>query len=107
MAASPEFFEHVSELLAPLGHVSGSRLFGGYGFKYHGIQFALIMGSTLYFCVDATTRTRYEALGMTPFSYTKQGRVVQVKKYYAVPEACLDQPDELRRWAREAIQTVK
>lgn len=63
----------------------------------------MIMGNTLYFCVNDRTRPRYEQAGMSPFAYnTRKGRV-QVRRYYAVPEDLFEAPDALIERAREAI----
>ena len=105
--ASPEFIEFVRELLSPLGSLDDDgRFFGGHFFKLSGTQFAMIMGNTLYFCVNDRTRKEYEAKGMQPFSYlTKKGRVF-VRKYYAVPEDILEEQDEIVRWETEAIDAA-
>ena len=107
MSASPEFVDYVHELLRPLGDLKGARFFGGYGLKYGTRQFAMIMGNTLYFCVDATSRPAFEARGMQPFSYTtKKGRVL-VRKYYSAPEELFEDPKQLVRWAKQAIAAAQ
>ncbi len=106
MSASPEFIEYVRELLIPLGELKDGKFFGGFAFKSGTKQFAMIMGNTLYFCVNDQTRPKYEALGMEPFSYsTKKGRV-NVKKYYSVPEDLFENNDKLIEWANEAIESA-
>lgn len=92
--ASPEF---VRELLSPLGSPDDGRFFGGHSYKLSGTQFAMIMGNTLYFCVNDRTRKEYETRGMQSFSYlTRKGRVF-VRKYYAVPEDILEEQNEIIR----------
>ena len=68
MSASPEFIEYVKELFMPLGGLKDGKFFGGYAFKSGTKQFAMIMGNTLYFCVNDLTRKKYEDKGMEPFS---------------------------------------
>lgn len=107
MAASTEFVQYVRDLLAPLGEMKDGRFFGGHAFKREGLQFAMVMGNTLYFCVNDETRDKYKAHDMTPFSYgTRKGRV-QVRKYYTVPEHLFDDQDALVEWAREAINSAR
>ena len=103
MTASAEYTEYVLELLQPLGPVHTGRFFGGVGISSGAIQFAMIMGNSLYFVVDEHTRKKYEQAGMQPFSYlTKKGRV-QVRKYFELPEDVLTDPAQLRLWADEAM----
>ena len=106
MSASPEFIEYVRELLLPLGNLKDGKFFGGFAFKSGSKQFAMIMGNTLYFCVNDQTRPKYKALGMEPFSYsTKKGRV-RVNKYFSVPEELFENQEKLVEWAREAIESA-
>lgn len=107
MSANPEFIEYVRELFIPLGSLKGDRFFGGFSFKYHSSQFAMIMGNTLYFCVNDQTRIKYETNGMKPFSYSTKKGQVQVKKYYSVPAEVLENHDELLAWEKEAIQSAQ
>jgi DNA transformation protein len=64
MSASPEFIEYIKELLSPLSELKDAKFFGGHAFKFRSKQFAMIMGNTLYFCVNENTRPKYESLGM-------------------------------------------
>ncbi|MCF6202506.1 MAG: TfoX/Sxy family protein [Methylococcaceae bacterium] len=106
MSASLEFIEYVRELFVPLGNLNDGKFFGGFAFKSGSKQFAMIMGNTLYFCVNDQTRSKYEALGMEPFSYsTKKGKV-NVKKYFTVPEDLFENQEKLIEWANEAIQSA-
>lgn len=106
MSASPEFIEYVRELFAPLGNLKDGKFFGGFAFKSGSKQFAMIMGNTLYFCVNDRTRPKYEALGMEPFSYyTKKGKI-NVKKYYSAPEDLFEDNVKLIEWANEAIESA-
>ncbi|KAF0813546.1 hypothetical protein IGB42_01897 [Andreprevotia sp. IGB-42] len=106
MSASAEFVRHVKDLLAPLGNCSDGSFFGGHALKQHGHQFAMIMGNTLYFRVDDTTRPTYEQHGASAFSYaTRKGRV-QVRKYYSAPEALFEDQQLLLAWARQAINAA-
>ena len=104
MSPSAEYTEYVLELLEPIGRVRTARFFGGVGLSIGSAQFAMIMGNSLYFVVDDSTRPKYEKAGMAPFSYlTKKGRV-QVRRYYELPEEILTDPKTLQLWASESIQ---
>lgn len=102
MSASPEFCEHVADLLAGFGPVSVRRMFGGAGLFRDGLMFALIVDDTLYFKVDDTTRPGYEAQGMGPFTYRRKGESAALG-YYQAPEAAMEDPDPLCDLARDAF----
>lgn len=106
MSANAEFVVYVRELLAPLGALTDAVFFGGRAFSYHGKQFAMIMGSTLYLRVDDATRADFEAQGSQPFSYATKKGTVLVRKFYAAPEALLDDPQLLLAWGRRAIEAA-
>ncbi len=106
MTASTQFADYVLELLESVSPVRTSRFFGGVGISQGAVQFAMIMGSSLYLVVDDSTRSKYESAGMAPFSYTtKKGRI-RVRRYFELPEEILTDPDELRMWVRESIKVA-
>ncbi len=106
MSASVEFIEYVRDLFIPLGELKEGRFFGGFAFKSGSRQFAMIMGNTLYFCVNDETRPKYEAEGMEPFSYSTKKGTVKVRKYFSVPEVLFENQDDLISWAHEAIRSA-
>ena len=103
---SPQYVEFIVERLAEISGVRSARFFGGIGLSANSTQFAMIMGSTLYFVVDKLTRPKYEQMGSGCFAYdTKNGRV-QVKKYFQVPAEVIEEQDTLVSLARQAIQVA-
>ena len=104
---SDEFAEHVRDLLSPAFEIESGRFFGGFGFKCDGIQFAMIIRDSLYFVVDKQLRPKYAAMGSKPFSYEKQGRIQEVKRYYEVPTEVLEDPEKIIEWAEHAIAASK
>ncbi|MHA1600029.1 MAG: TfoX/Sxy family protein [Alphaproteobacteria bacterium] len=106
MTANSEFVDFITEQLAPMGPLAAGRFFGGHAFKSGDVQFAMIMGNTLYLRVDDKTRPAFEDRGAQPFSYGKKTRLVAVKTNYAAPEELLDEPDELVVWARRALDAA-
>ena len=103
MSASGEFTNYVLEQLEPAGTVRTTRFFGGVGICAGATQFAMIMGNSLYFVVDDSTRPKYERAGMRPFSYRMRHGTREVRRYFELPEEVLTDPHELRAWMREAI----
>ena len=106
LTPSAEYTEYVLELLEAVAPVRTSRFFGGVGISNGAVQFAMIMGSSLYFAVDEDTRKKYEQAGMQPFSYATKIRQVQVRKYFELTEDVLTDPEQLRLWAHEAMHVA-
>jgi len=102
MTASRAFCEHVSDLLADFGPIAIRRMFGGAGLFRDGLMFALIADDTLFFKVDDTTRPRYEAAGMGPFTYQRNGETAALG-YYQATEAAMEDADLMRDLARDAF----
>jgi len=105
MAVSPEYRDFIAESLAPLGRVTLRRMFSGAGVFQGELMFGLVADDTLYFKADETTRSDYEAAGTQPFTYRARGRE-QALGYWQVPDGLLDDPDELCRWARIAVDVA-
>ena len=98
-----ELATYVVELLSPLGGIGAKRFFGGVGIVRDAVLFAMIMDETLYFRVDAESRQRYEAAGSQAFSYGTRNGSRTIAGFFTVPDAVLEEPDDLRDWARGAI----
>ena len=106
MSASAEFVAFVREQLTPLGALTDGTFFGGHALKQHGRQFAMVMGNTLYFRVDDTTRPDFEKRGCQAFSYATKTKVVQVRKYFSAPLELFDDQAQMLNWARQAIRAA-
>jgi len=107
MSANPEFVAYISDQLDPLGPLGSGKFFGGHAFKSGGIQFAMIMGDTLYLRVDDGLREDFENLGSQAFSYQGSRGRVQVKSYYALPDGDVDDQDAMLVWARRSISAAE
>lgn len=106
MAYSPEFRDHVLDLLMPLGAVEAKRMFGGVGFFRHGLMFALIARDELYFKVDDGSRAAFEAAESGPFSYLRGGVARALTSYWRVPDEAMDDADDFLAWARRAVDAA-
>lgn len=103
MAVSPEFQEHLLELLEPLGGVSIRRMFGGAGLFKSGLMFALIADEVLYLKADETTRSDFEARGLEPFRYEAKNGKRALMSYWQAPDDLLEDSDNMVDWARTAF----
>jgi len=101
--SSKVFVDFILELLAPISAMRSGRFFGGIGISCDSVQFGMIMGNSLFFVVNDSTRTKYIEKGTECFWYSKKTGKVNVKKYHEVPGDLFDDPDTLLRWAEESI----
>ncbi len=102
MSVDPSFVTFVLELFAPLGRIGARRMFSGHGLFLDGKMFGLVFQEQLYLKVDAQSKPQFEASGLPPFTYARQGRVVALS-FHRAPESVLDEPDQALRWGRLAL----
>ena len=105
MARSDDFVALVEDLLRPLGGVTARRMFGAHGVFKDDVMFALIADDRLYLKTDDETRERFEAEGLEPFVYQKQGRPT-VMSFHQAPDAALDDQDLMLAWAGTALDAA-
>jgi DNA transformation protein len=106
VAISPEFQEHLLELLEPLGGVYAQRMFGGAGVFKSGLMFGLVADEVLYFKVDDSNRPDFEARGMGPFVYQAKGGKRALMSYQQIPDELLEDGDEMVVWASKAFDVA-
>ena len=103
MVASADFADFLRELLAPLGHISLRRMFGKTGVFCDGVMLGMVTENTLYFRVDGQNQAIFqEAAAFPPLNYVKHGETIDLA-FWRAPDRLLDEPDELRTWARAAL----
>ena len=97
----------IRELFVVFGAVQVRRLFGGAGLFADSVIFGLVSGGQIYLKADAATAPAFEREGCAPFEYgTKKGRRA-VMSYWRLPDRLYDDPDELARWARQALAVAQ
>jgi DNA transformation protein len=104
---SQDFADFIADILAPLGPVQMGRLFSGHGFKLDGVNFAMLLRSTLFLRVDEALAADMDKAGAKPFRYSTAKRSVTVASYRGVPEELLDDQDQIVDWARRAVAAAK
>ena len=105
MAISQEqknFTSHVVEMLQGVGPVYSKRMFGGFGIFLDGMMFGLVADSTLYIKVDDANRDEFLAEGLQPFTYDKQGKLMQLS-YYQAPEEALENLEVMTNWGNSGF----
>lgn len=104
MPNSTEYIAYIHELMGP--DVVAKRMFGGHGFFRQGLMFALVVNDQLYFKADDSSAAAFCHLGLTRFSYKKQGKTCYIN-YYQAPESCFDDPDEMHCWSDTAFKVAR
>ncbi|MBK8326822.1 MAG: TfoX/Sxy family protein [Moraxellaceae bacterium] len=98
-----DYVVFVLDTLRLLAPVSAKAMFGGYGIFKHGVMFALVIQDVLYLKASADTKTAFEAKGLVPFSYQKQGKICYLN-YYQCPEEAFDDEELMYDWAYKSYQ---
>lgn len=96
-----EFSDHLHEVFERFGRIAVRRMFGGHGVFHEGRMFALVAGGRLYLKTDAQNRAVFEARGLPPFEYARQGATARMN-YHEAPAEVFDDREEAARWARLA-----
>ena len=60
-------------------------------------MFGLVFDEMLCLKVDEQSRDRFVVAGSSPFVYEGGGRRIEMS-YWRAPDACLDDPSEMRVW---------
>jgi len=100
-----EFVTFLSEVFEKFGAVQSRKMFGGYGVFHEGLMFGLVADDELYLKVDQQTLSDFEAKGLSPFAYDKNGKTMNMS-YYLAPEEIYDDPDEATIWANKAFEAA-
>ena len=97
--------EFLRDLFATIGPISIKRMFGGQGIYADGLIIAAVQSGRLMVKGDALCSAQYEAAGMERWAYEnpKTGKKTFMP-YWQVPESALDDPDEMAKWARLALE---
>ncbi len=94
----------IEDLFCALGPVQIRRMFGGKGIYVRGVIFALDLRGDVLLKGDAITAPVLEAAGATRWVYTGRNNTPVAMPYWSLPEQALDDPDEMARWAKLALE---
>jgi DNA transformation protein len=81
-------------------------MFGGAGIFCDGLMIGLIADGVIYLKADELGQAAFAAEGLGPFTYGKAKKRV-VMSYWRMPERLYDDPDELARWAADALAAAR
>ena len=80
-------------------------MFGVHGLRVDGLFIALVAFEQLYLKADAQSREQFAAAGCEPFVYAGKGKAVTMS-YWTVPAQAMDSPEQMRPWARLALDAA-
>lgn len=100
-----QFADSLHEVFAALGPVQLRRMFGGHGVFHDGLMCAIVIRDTLYLKCDAPTQPHFEALGLAPFMYERQGKQMPMS-YWQAPETVFEDRAEAALWSRRAFESA-
>ena len=112
MKKSNPFIDYLLDLLQGVGQVKARAMFGGYGLYLTNIigqddvMFALIADEVLYFKTDSGNIGDFEELNLDAFKYERNGKQLSMS-YHEAPPQVLDDADEMRHWAIQAIAAAR
>lgn len=107
MPVSDEYLTYVIDQLECLGPVQSRRMFGGAGLYCEGLFFAVVADDVLYFKVDDSNRSDYEAEGMEAFRPFPEKTKTMVMSYYQVPIDVLESKEALKAWAEKSLRVAE
>ena len=102
LRVTPEFRDFVLDQLARIPLLRSKRMFGGVGLYSGDSFFGIVAADELFFKVDDSNRSAYEAAGTEPFRPVINRPVSM--SYWRVPIEVLEDPGELAAWALAAIR---
>ena len=94
------FQQFVLDQLRGMPGVTCRAMFGGYGLYQNGLFFGIIHKSRLYFKIHNWTKENYVRQEMKPF---RPHRSQTLKNYYEVPADIIEDPEDLIKWAKDAV----
>jgi DNA transformation protein len=95
------------DLFLEFGPITLRRFFGGEGIYAGSLMIAMVFADTIYFKTDDKTIGSFRKEGSLPFTFKKRGGEIIETTWFALPERLYDDPEELARWAREALNVAK
>ncbi len=97
----------IADLFGAFGPVAVRRMFGGLGLYADGVMFALVADGVIYLKADEAFAAELATRGAAPFSYGTKTGSHTIASYWRVPDAALDDGDDLAALARRALAAAR
>ena len=104
LRVTAEFGDFVLDQLARVPQLRSRRMFGGLGLYSGDAFFGILAADELFFKVDDSNRSAYQAAGSEPFRPVANRPVSM--SYWRVPLEVLEDQGELATWALAAIRAA-
>lgn len=101
-----EFLDFILESLGSMEGISWGSMFGGFVIRHYDLPFGLIFDDELYLKVNEGNLIDYKAFGSEPFSYSKQGKIINISNW-RVPAEVIEDADTFVIWVKKAIQAAQ
>jgi DNA transformation protein len=98
--------EQIADLFTVFGAVDVRRMFGGFGVFADGLMIAIVQGGAIFLKADEATTASFASEGQGAFTYEARGRRISLS-YWRMPDRLYDEPDELARWAADALAAAR
>jgi DNA transformation protein len=95
--------ESIRELFAEFGPVAVRRMFSGAGIFADGVMIGLVIRGVIHLKADDQTIPAFEQEGQEPFGYATRHGERTIMSLWRIPDRLYDDPEELARWARDAL----
>lgn len=102
MPVNPEFANFIIQALNATRPIRHKVMFGGIGFYFEEVFFAVADDDRLFFKVDEASAKDYEAYGMGPWPVAG----TMNDKYREVPSEILADSESLGRWIEKSAQVA-
>jgi DNA transformation protein len=106
MGVSDGFVDFLLDQLSGIGPVSTRRMFSGVGLYADGVMFGLVFDDALYLKTDAESVAEFQAQGLEPFSFVRQGRRVATS-FWRASDQLYEEREAMHRSAARAIIAAK
>ena len=98
--------EWICDVTRDMGAIRIKRMFGGAGLFCDNLMFGLEADEGIFFKADDVNRPDFEAAGSRPFTYSAKDRTVSLS-YWQIPEALIDDEEEMKAWALRSFEAAK
>lgn len=95
------------EMFSGLGPIRTRKMMGGLTIYAQDVTFAIYDPDTGYYLKsDEQTHDLFEEASVSKFTFEMKDGKTATMNYYALPEHCYDDPDELLIWARRSLDVA-
>jgi DNA transformation protein and related proteins len=99
--------DHLHDLFSGFGPITIKKMFGGKGIYADGLIIAVELSTDeLYFKADDVSAPDFAKAGCKQWTYEGKDKTAAMP-YWTIPEAAMDDTDELAVWARKASEASR